>query len=185
MVFVSKLTFAAALSALLGTVVAQNQTTFKIYQPSSSWWWIASSENVMSWDCKNSPVQQFTVFIVNSNPSVLSGRLAFIAEQANADCSATIAQTQMNQAPATGYQLQFSDIINSSLIYATSDSFEIKAKGSTYPTSSVAGASTASGTGSGSSATSTSSSKSGASSVKTSMGIGLAAVGAVLGFITA
>jgi len=185
MVFVSKLTFAAALSALVGTVVAQNQTTFQIFQPGSSWWWIANSQNVMSWDCKNSPVQQFTVFIINSNPAVLSGRLAFIAEQANSDCSALIAQTQMNQAPATGYQLQYADVINSSLIYATSEPFEIKAAGSTYPTSSVAGSATGSSTGSSSSAKSTSSSHSGASGVKTSMGIGLAAVGAVLGFITA
>ena len=50
------------------------------------------------------------------NPSVLSGRLAFIAEQANADCSEIVAQTQINQAPATGYQLQFADVLNSSLV---------------------------------------------------------------------
>jgi len=184
MVLTSKLTFAAALSALVSTVAAQQQT-FQIFQPDANWWWVAESENTMSWDCKSSPVQQFTVFITNTNPSVLSGRLAFIAEQANADCSQLISKDQINQAPATGYQLQFADTINSSLIYATSDPFEIKALGSTYPTSSVGGSSSATGTGSGSAATSTSKSHSGASSVKTSMGLSLAAVGVLLGFMTA
>lgn len=38
MVLTSKLTFAAALSALVTTVAAQQQT-FKVFQPSANWWW--------------------------------------------------------------------------------------------------------------------------------------------------
>lgn len=38
MVLTSKLTFAAALSALVSTVAAQQQT-FQIFQPGPNWWW--------------------------------------------------------------------------------------------------------------------------------------------------
>ncbi|KAF8632684.1 hypothetical protein AX15_001737 [Amanita polypyramis BW_CC] len=184
MVFASKLSLAAALAAFAGTVAGQASNTFQIYQPGSNWWWVAQSQNVMTWDCKSSPVSQFTVFITNSNPSVLSGRLAFIAQQANADCSKLIEKTQINQAPATGYKLQFADVINSSIIYAESGEFEIKALGATYPLSSSAGSSPTSSSNS-SSPSSTSSSHNGANSVKTSVGFGLAAIGVVLGFMTA
>ncbi|KAF8721431.1 hypothetical protein AX14_010373 [Amanita brunnescens Koide BX004] len=184
MVLSTKLTFAAALSALVGTVAGQN---LQIIQPNANWWWVAKSQNTMSWDCTNPPAQQYTVLITNSNPAVLSGPLAFIAELSNSDCSELLTQDQINQAPATGYQLLFADILNSSHVYGTSEPFEIKALGSAYPTSSApaAGSATATGTGSSSSATSTSKSHSGASNVKASMGLGLAAVGAVLGFMTA
>ncbi|KAK2465107.1 hypothetical protein APHAL10511_002915 [Amanita phalloides] len=184
MVLTSKFTFAAALSALIASVASQSTNTFQIFQPSSTWWWVAKSQNVMSWDCKNSPVQQFTVFITNSNPAILTGPLALIAQQKNADCSLLIDKTQINQGPGTGYQIQFSDIINSSKIYATSDNFEIKPLGATYPTSSAASSATGSASASGASATGTSKSN-GAFSIKTSTGLSLAAVGAVLGFMTA
>jgi hypothetical protein len=187
MVFLSKFTLVAALSALFGIAAGQND--FQIYQPSANWWWVAESQNTMSWDCKNSPASQFTVLIMNTNPSVLSGRLAFIAQQDNTDCSKLIDKTQINQTPATGYILQFADVLNSSNIYAQSDQFEIKALGSTYPTSTPAGASStgsSSATASAGLSSSSSSSKSNdASSIKTSMGFGLVAIGAVLGFMTA
>ncbi|KIL57628.1 hypothetical protein M378DRAFT_133182 [Amanita muscaria Koide BX008] len=177
-----KLTLAAAFSAIIGVVAAQSG--FQIYQPGPNWWWVAQSQNTMSWDCKNTTVSQFTIYILNTNPQVLSGKLAFIAQQNNADCSKLIDKTQLSQqTPATGYKLQFADIINGSIIYGESGEFEIKALGSTYPTSSVG--SSATGTASGSTASGTSSKNNGGTSVKTSLGLGLAAIGAVLGFMTA
>jgi len=185
MVLVSKFTLAAALSVFFGVTTGQvSQNLFKINQPSTDLWWIEGSDNTMAWDCKNAPVQQFTVFLMNTDSKVLSGRLAFIAQESNTDCSKLIPKTQLTQPAANGYKIQFADILNGSNVYAESEIFEIKAAGSSYPTSTPGGASS---TGSASTSTSTGSSKKSndASNIKTSMGFGLAAIGAVLGFMTA
>ncbi|KAF8628052.1 hypothetical protein AX17_006056 [Amanita inopinata Kibby_2008] len=180
MLLISKFAVFATLSALFTAASAQD--VFAITAPSPDVWWGRMSwpGNAKSPPFSSSPSSSPT----RQDPSVLSGRLAFIAQQANADCSKTIDKTQINQAPATGYKLQFADIINGSHIYAESGEFEIKPLGSAYPSSTP---SVATPTGNSSAPASTAKSNNGASAFKTStgLGLGLAAVGAVLGFMTA
>ncbi|PFH49386.1 hypothetical protein AMATHDRAFT_4970 [Amanita thiersii Skay4041] len=172
----------SALAVLFSVASAQN--TFQITSPSASEWWVAQSDNVMKWECTKTTIPQFTVFIVNVNPGVLSGRLAFIAQQPNADCSKSVLKTQVNQPPSKGYKLQFADTLNSSLIYSESEEFEIKPLGSAYPSSSSASQPSATGSGTAT-ASSTGGVRNSASGIKSSMGLGLAAIGAALGLMAA
>jgi len=116
---------------LLATFTAAQSTgSFKITDPSESNWWVAQSSNVLTWDCNNSPVNNFTVLIKNPNtPSPL----AIIAQQQNDQCSLAISQDQANQPAGSGYFILFADPLNNTNVYTSSDSFEIKPLGSLYP----------------------------------------------------
>ncbi|KAL5498633.1 hypothetical protein ACEPAH_1988 [Sanghuangporus vaninii] len=113
-------------------------------------WWVANSENNIVWTCDTSPVQNFSILVANSNPSVLVSPLAVVAVQQNFDCSRTLTTQQVNFTTGTGYTVILADPINSTNIYAQSEEFEIKPVGSTYPDSSATPTGTASATGSGS-----------------------------------
>lgn len=97
----------------------------------------------------------------------------------------------------TGYTIQLTDILNSSNIYTTSETFEIKQQGSLYPTDTIslgqqptstatlggAGASSVVTTGTGASAApsaSASSTQSGAAVGGNKMAFGLGVAGAVV-----
>jgi len=139
-----------AVTALAGAASAQ----LTITNPSSSSWWVAQSTNTLTWTCNTSPYTSFTVLLANSNPSVLVSPLAIISIQENYDCSKLITQDQVVQPAATGYTIQFANILNGTDIYAESEPFEIKALGSAYPaTSSAAGATATGATGSAGAAT--------------------------------
>ncbi|KAI0336777.1 hypothetical protein GY45DRAFT_1332829 [Cubamyces sp. BRFM 1775] len=126
----------ATLAALAGTSLADNGLT--ILSPGGpNLWWVAESDNVVTWTCQTSPYTNFTVLIANSNPTILPSPLAFLGQQANYDCSKLITKDQVNQPPATGYTIQLADVFNSSHIYAESEPFEIKNLGSAYPASSA------------------------------------------------
>ncbi|KAG1867199.1 hypothetical protein DFJ58DRAFT_742926 [Suillus subalutaceus] len=129
-------------AALLGIVSAQLTVT----SPGTNDWWVASSANTLSWTCSTSPYQNFTILLTNSNPSVLSAPLAIIAVQQNYDCSETITQQQSAQPAGTGYIVQFASTLNITDIYAQSEPFEIKALGSSYPTTTSSAGSSATGT---------------------------------------
>ncbi|KAI0777257.1 hypothetical protein BD413DRAFT_515055 [Trametes elegans] len=54
----------ATLAALVSSTVAQDQE-LKILAPGGdNLWWVAGSDNVVSWTCQTSPYQQFTVLCV-------------------------------------------------------------------------------------------------------------------------
>jgi hypothetical protein len=116
-------------------------------------WWVAESSNTLSWTCQTSPYTNFTVLVANSDPKILTSPIAILAQQNNFDCSKTITQDLVNQTPATGYTVQLADPFNSTHIYASSQPFEIKPLGSSYPdpsstpTAGGSASSTASGTG--------------------------------------
>jgi len=156
--------FRALLAPLLLAAFAVAQGgTFSILYPSSAYWWDEKSSNDIRWDCKDNnavAAAKWTVFINNTNPSVYAGPLGFIGDLPNADCSYTVSNDQVNVPVGVGYYLIFANEINASIVYATSEPFEIKPLGSPYPVTSSASA--ASGTAAASSASATAGSKNGA-----------------------
>ncbi|CAE6416368.1 unnamed protein product [Rhizoctonia solani] len=126
-----------------------------ITEPSSDRWWVAQSINTLRWNCEQTTYTNWTVLITNPDVTILSGPLALIAIQWNYDCSKTITPGEQLK-PATGYVMQFANALNSTDVWATSQPFEVKALGSTYPpeyTSTGVPGTTATGTGSGSNGT--------------------------------
>ncbi|KAH9941202.1 uncharacterized protein BXZ73DRAFT_75165 [Epithele typhae] len=182
-------TAALSLAALAATASAQ----LDILVPGGDdLWWLVGSDNVVSWTCTTNTIPQFTVLVQNSNPSVLNSPLAIIAQQNNFDCSKLVTKDLVNLPVATGYQILFANTLNSSDIYATSKTFEIKPVASGYPpasatptgVSSAVASSTGTASGSGSTPTSSANSKSGAFAL-TAPGTLAAAAFAVLGLFTA
>ncbi|KAJ1307557.1 hypothetical protein OPQ81_001654 [Rhizoctonia solani] len=142
-----------SLVALWVALVSAQQLT--ITEPSSDRWWVAQSINTLRWNCEQTTYTNWTVLITNPDPTILSGPLALIAIQWNYDCSKTITPGEQLK-PATGYVMQFSNALNSSEVWASSQPFEVKALGSTYPpeyTSVGVPGTTATGTGSSSNST--------------------------------
>ncbi|KAL0569188.1 hypothetical protein V5O48_012786 [Marasmius crinis-equi] len=181
--------FAPALVTLSTLFTAASALTGpKILVPSKDNWWVAKSSNVLTWDCNNSQAMNFTVIIKNADPStnLNNGGIAFIAQQENSQCSKEITQNQSNQAAAKGYTIVFANPLNNSDIYSTSEEFEIKPLGSSYPTStpSASPSSTGSGTGTAAGASSTSGGN-GAASYGASLGYAFAAAGAMVGLLAA
>ncbi|ESK93102.1 hesp-379-like protein [Moniliophthora roreri MCA 2997] len=178
---------AIAFSALF-TVASAAGGGPKILRPGADNWWVAKSDNVLEWDCKSSSIQQYTVVMTNTNPTILSGPMAIIAIQNNADCSKLVTQQQMTMPAATGYKIQFANTLNQSDVYSESEEFEIKPLGSAYPSSSAGGAAgpTGSGTGTAESANTTGGSGSNAASgLQTPLTLGVAAVGVFIGLLAA
>jgi len=107
---------------------------FSVTAPSANTWWVAKSLNVLKWDCKASDAPAtFTILVANKDPKILVAPLAIVGIQQNYDCSKEITQDQSNQAAGTGYTILLADPLNNTHVYATSDEFEIKPLGSTYP----------------------------------------------------
>ncbi|CAA7268617.1 unnamed protein product [Cyclocybe aegerita] len=123
--------FKAIPALFLATLAAAD---LEILRPNSNVWWVAQSLNEIAWTCNDSPYSQFTIFVNNTDPTVLVSPMAVISVQENFQCSITISQNQANQPAGTGWTLLFASIFNSSEIYATSEEFEIKPLGSAYPT---------------------------------------------------
>jgi hypothetical protein len=177
--------FAAATSlAAMFAAVAADLTILTPGGPDL--WWVAKSQNVLAWTCHSSPYGNYTVLIAGPN---LPAPLAIIGIEENYQCSQEITQDMSNQPPATGYTVLLANPLNSSDVYATSQPFEIKPLGSTYPPASAtpteSGYNSASASASGATQSTTTKSHSSASNFKASAGYGIAAVAALLGLVTA
>ncbi|KAK0210388.1 hypothetical protein DFS33DRAFT_1483488 [Desarmillaria ectypa] len=176
-------TVLATASALFGAVFAD----LKVTSPSADIWWVAKSTNVIAWTCNDSPASEFTILITNPDTSVLTSALAIVAIEPNYDCSKVLTQQQVSMPAATGYVLQLANPLNSSQVYAASEPFEIKPLGAAYPSSSAAvqspTGSLASASASAASASASASGNAG-STLQTSLGFGLGAIGAILGLVT-
>ncbi|KAF9041506.1 hypothetical protein BJ165DRAFT_1350066 [Panaeolus papilionaceus] len=171
----------SAVSATLFATLAAAQLT--ITQPSADIWWVAQSTNVMAWTCNTSPFTNFTILI--QIPGVPSP-LQFLGIQQNFDCSITVTNNQVNQAPGTGYKLLIANVFNNTDIFASSDPFEIKPLGSAYPSQVTPppNASGGSGTPSGSGSANDPKTTSGALSVRHAVGAaGALAAAALAGFM--
>jgi len=113
-------------------------------------WWVAQSQNVVSWTCgTNTQFQSWQLLVANTNPTILVSAQSIISNVNNFTCSMLITTQQEVFPAATGYTIIFASALNSSDVFATSEPFEIKSVGSAYPATSSA--STPSSTGSGSS----------------------------------
>jgi len=173
--------FAAAAAFFACALAADLQ----IIAPNGNTWWVAKSNNVLSWNCKDAPTPaQFTILIANKDVNVLTAPIAIIGIEDNFQCSQLITQDQSSQAAALGYTILFADILNNTNIYATSQEFEIKALGSAYPTTTSGVSATGTGNSTSSSSTPTASG-SAAQELVGPFGAVIAAVGAVLGFVVA
>jgi len=183
MVFITKLFSAAAIvAASIGSASAD----LKITSPSADKWWVAQSQNLISWTCQNTTVQSFTVLVGNQDPKITVSPQAIISVQPNFQCSILVTQDQANQPAGTGWQIFFADILNITNYLAISDPFEIRALGSAYPPQTTSDVATASGSGSASAASATATPKSGAESlvshsVWAAVGAGLGAIALVAG----
>ncbi|KAG5643041.1 hypothetical protein DXG03_001653 [Asterophora parasitica] len=122
----------AVAAAVAGAAVAE----FQILSPGADVWWVAKSLNTLSWTCNDpSALATFTVLVANKDPKILTDPLAIIGVQNNFDCSKTITQDQLSAPAGTGYTIQFASTLNRTDVFATSQEFEIKPLGSSYPTS--------------------------------------------------
>jgi len=182
-----RLAFAVTAAALLRAVTADSSGLSIIVPGGPELWWVGDAENNIVWTCQTSPFMNFTVLVANQNPKILAAAIAVIAIENNYDCSKTIIPDQSNLTAATGYIVQFANTLNETDVYAQSQPFEIKAPGSTYPASSATPSASGTSTGTASSPPSASSSTSkgaAASNAKLSAaGLGLAAIGALLGLM--
>lgn len=178
--------FAVTVAALLKAATADSGLSI-VVPGGSELWWVGDASNNIVWTCQTSPFSNFTVLVANQDPKILASPIAVIAIENNYDCSKTIIPDQSNLTAATGYIVQFANTLNETDVYAQSQPFEIKAPGSTYPATSATPSASGTSTGTASSAASASSSPSAgaaASNAKLSAaGIGLAVIGALLGFM--
>ncbi|KAI0293956.1 hypothetical protein BC826DRAFT_360539 [Russula brevipes] len=195
--FTSLLVSLAAISTLVGSASA----AFQILSPGGpNLWWVAQSENVISWSCHDNPPAStsnaYQLLVNNTNPTILTAAQAIVANVPNADCAHIIGVQQASLTPATGYTLIFADIIDQRKVYAVSQPFEVKALGATYPstsatptddptaaTSGASATSTGTGTSSGSASTNTSRPNGASTTFEVSAAGVLAAVGAAIGML--
>ncbi|KAF9458371.1 hypothetical protein BDZ94DRAFT_1313329 [Collybia nuda] len=126
--YLSRLSLLLTASAFVSGTLANLEIT----NPNKDSWWVANSQNVLTWTCEDSPVDEFTVSIANE--AVLPAELALVGIVKNFDCSRTIV-AQPILSPALGYTIIFANPLNSSDVYAISEEFEIKPLGSSFPIS--------------------------------------------------
>jgi len=181
MVMISRLAIASTAAALFGVALADLQIT----NPASNLWWVAKSQNVLTWSCKDSSFSSFTVLIGNKDQNVLTAPIAIIGIQNNFDCSKIITQDVASQPAGVGYTILLANPVNISQVYATSQEFEIKPLGSAYPATTTPGGPTTTGNTTAPASSTTGSKPNDAISFTTSFGFGLAAAGAVLGLMAA
>ncbi|KZV76721.1 hypothetical protein PENSPDRAFT_673350 [Peniophora sp. CONT] len=189
-----------ALAAAFLVASAAAADTFSVLAPGGpNVWWVAESQNTLTWTCHtNPPAQVFQLLLNNTNVNILPSPMAILANLNNADCSHTITTQQAALTPSTGYTIVLADQLDQTKIYATSQEFEVKALGATYPAASATpteGGSSASATGSATgsaasgaasstaSASSESSNSSGAMGLTASIGSVFLAAGALLGML--
>ncbi|KAL1680402.1 hypothetical protein EV122DRAFT_207888 [Schizophyllum commune] len=132
LVYLLSVSFAATASA-----------TFSIEYPGGDdSWWVADNQNIVQWTCNDdAPASYYNIVILNNDTSLLAEASTVATNVSNWDCSELIESSQSNYTAGTGYYIELTSVDGAS-VYATSDSFEIKASGSTYPSSSASTAST-------------------------------------------
>jgi len=159
------LAFAASSYAQSSIALDPAGQGLQITQPSGSIWWVAETANSVAWTCRNTQIQTFTILVSNQNPQILAQPQAFKANVPNADCSENIMGSEFPAGP--GYQIGLANINNQTDIYALSEVFEIKPKGSAFAsvtTTDLGGPTSSTTGGSGSASPTSGSAQSGASS---------------------
>ncbi|KAG8740741.1 hypothetical protein FRC10_003946 [Ceratobasidium sp. 414] len=175
-----------AIFAIIALWVSLAQAQLTISEPSSERWWVAQSQNTLRWSCNTSPYTNWTVLITNPDVTILSGPLALIAiREYNYDCSKTIIPGEQLK-PGTGYNMVFANPFNNTDIFATSQSFEVKPVGSTYPPQiTTSEALTATGGASGTSAPSATSSPNSNNGIANTVGLASFALAGIVAVVLA
>ncbi|TYJ54127.1 hypothetical protein B9479_005225 [Cryptococcus floricola] len=175
---------------LLASLASCAFATLSITEPSAAHWWVGNNANTLAWDGKDPA--EFSVFLANPDVNILTSMLALASIVPTYQTSLTM--NPGDATPATGYTILVTNPLNSSDVYATSDTFEIKKEGSSYPPQGVAvnASATAEGTGTqaGSGLASVASATSSSSSSSSQMGkevvsygaLGLVAVSGLIAF---
>ncbi|KAL1406990.1 hypothetical protein Q8F55_006403 [Vanrija albida] len=186
---------ALALPAFVTAQQSPGKGGLKINYPDSQNWWINGVANTLAWSGdtpKPDTTGTFVAWLSNPDVNLLSGVQALTAQTPTYQTSLAI--SALEQKPGAGYVIQFSNALNQTDVWAKSEPFEIKAKGSNYPPgaasaggapaatvavpsgSGASGAGAASGTQSGAAAASSSAKSAGTRAVAPA-----AAVAAVVG----
>ncbi|KAI0342268.1 hypothetical protein BDW22DRAFT_1357583 [Trametopsis cervina] len=142
----------AVAAALVAGVTAQSNNGLQIISPGGSdLWWVAQSVNVLTWTFETSPFSNFTILLGNQDPTKWQ-TTPIVSIEDNSQGSLLLRADQEPAPPNSGYFVLFANTLNSTDVYATSQPFEIKPAGSTYPTTTAVapGPSTSSPSGSGS-----------------------------------
>jgi len=133
--------YIATLAALAGSAAAAiSAHGLKILAPGGdNLWWIQGADNNLAWTCAeaDASAQQFSIYINNSDTSLLTAITALVSVEQNFNCEQDIT-ANLNTAPlGTGYTIVLTNILNTTDIFAVSDPFEIKALSAGYPPASA------------------------------------------------
>ncbi|KAJ9114133.1 hypothetical protein QFC20_001649 [Naganishia adeliensis] len=127
--FKSVATSVLAASLTVSGVLAE----LSIVSPSSEIFWVGNSSNTLRW--LGTDPKQFTVFLSNPDVNLLTSKLALTAVTDSFNTALTI---QPIQRAGDNYVIEFTDILNATNVYATSQPFSIKQQGALYPTATTA-----------------------------------------------
>ncbi|KAJ7096595.1 hypothetical protein B0H15DRAFT_798048 [Mycena belliarum] len=132
---------ALALTALAlagSTSAAISNGGLKILAPGGpNLWWLQGQPNNLVWTCAASTFKQFSVYLNNSDVSLITAITAIISVEDNFNCNQGIGNNLVTAPVGTGYTIVLTDITNITNIYAVSDPFDIKPLSTGYPPASA------------------------------------------------
>jgi len=144
--------FAALAAALLpATALA----TISITGPSDTAYWVEFTSNNISWSFTEGDPNPVSIIVTNSNETFLNGEFSIAEFVDLSPKSFTV--TNVTLKVADGFQVSFVNPTNHSQVYATSNTFSVKAPGTTPAPQPSSPSSSASSSGASPSATSPSS----------------------------
>ncbi|KZS89737.1 hypothetical protein SISNIDRAFT_416564, partial [Sistotremastrum niveocremeum HHB9708] len=150
-----------------------------ITEPSPSSFWVQNQTNTISWTFASGDPNPISIVIVNSNNTFLNGEYSIHEFVDLSNGSFTV--TNVTLLVASGYQVEFVNTTNLTQVFATSQTFDVKAPG-TSGTATSPSTTGSSGSGSSGSGSATGSSTSGSSTSTSSGGSNLnGAVGLSMG----
>ncbi|KZT38758.1 hypothetical protein SISSUDRAFT_1128545 [Sistotremastrum suecicum HHB10207 ss-3] len=126
-----------------------------ITEPSPSSFWVQNQTNTISWTFASGDPNPISIVIVNSNNTFLNGEYSIHEFVDLSNGSFTV--TNVTLLVASGYQVEFVNTTNLTQVFATSQTFDVKAPGTAPANSSTTT------TGSAASGTATSPSTTGSS----------------------
>jgi len=100
-------------------------------------WWLADQQNNLIWTCGESTFPTFTVWINNSDITLLTAITALISIEQNYNCEQGVGSNLLTAPVGKGYTIVLTDPSNATNVYAVSDEFEIKPLSAGYPASSA------------------------------------------------
>ncbi|KAJ7866662.1 hypothetical protein B0H13DRAFT_2066408 [Mycena leptocephala] len=96
-------------------------------------WWLAAQPNNVVWTCAESTFTQFTIWIFNTNTTLLTAITPLIAVEQNFNCAQLIDGTLLTAPVGNNYTIRLANINNVTDVYAESDPFDIKDLSAGYP----------------------------------------------------